>query len=281
MAGQLRSAFATMSSTEAFRRLLDIMARLRAPGGCPWDREQSHESLRPYLIEEAYELLEAIDRKDVDGIKDELGDLLLQVVFHAQIAAERHEFGIADVCSAVCQKLERRHPHVFGTLPVRDSADVIRNWGRIKAGERTVQGGPSGTLAGVPASLPALLFAERLGEKARRVGFDWPSLEAVLAKVREELEELERAVAATDTDQAGAELGDLLLTLASVGRHLGHSAELALRAAAARFMVRFQQMERVAGAHGAALDKQSPEELDRLWREAKQALAQTALHKAD
>jgi len=264
-----------MSSADQFIRLVDIMARLRAPGGCPWDREQSHRSLRPYLIEEAYELLEAIEREDAEGIKEELGDLLLQVVFHAQVAAERGDFDIGDVCSAISQKLERRHPHVFGTLSVRNSAEVIRNWGRIKAGERLGRGGSASTLAGVPASLPALLGAERLGEKARRVGFDWPSIEAVLAKAREELEELESAVAAANEDETRAELGDLLLTLASVGRHLGHSAELALRAAAARFVARFQEMERRANTDGTPLDERSAEDLDRLWQAAKQLLAET------
>lgn len=262
-----------MSSADQFTRLVRIMARLRAPDGCPWDREQSHQSLRPYLIEEAYELLEAIERGDTDGIKEELGDLLLQVVFHAQLAAEKGDFDIGDVCSAISSKLERRHPHVFGTLSVTDSAEVMRNWGRIKAGERIVRGGSRSALGGVPASLPALLGAERLGAKAKRVGFDWPSVEGVLEKAREELEELECAVAAAKEDEAAAELGDLLLTLASVGRHLDHSAELALRTAAARFVARFEEMERRASTEGTPLDERSPEDLDGLWRAAKESLA--------
>jgi MazG family protein len=227
------------------------------------------------LIEEAYELLEAIECEDVNGIKEELGDLLLQVVFHAQLAAERGEFDIGDVCSAVCEKLERRHPHVFGTLTVNDSKEVMRNWGRIKAEERIARGSSASTLAGVPASLPALLNAERLGAKARRVGFDWPSVQEVLAKVHEELEELERAVAAANEDEVAAELGDLLLTLASLGRHLGHSAEFALRAAAARFVVRFQEMERRASMEGPSLDARSAEDLERLWQSVKRSLEET------
>jgi MazG family protein len=262
-----------MTSADAFTRLVDIMARLRAPGGCPWDREQSRESLRPYLIEEAYEALDAIDSGNVDSIRDELGDVLLQVVFHARIAAERGEFDVADVCRAVSDKLERRHPHVFGNVSVRDSEEVLRNWAAIKARERRDRGDSDSAVAGLPASLPALLYAQRLGEKAARVGFDWPSLDGVLAKVREELEELERALVAGDGTAAGDELGDLLFTLASVGRHVGHSAELTLRQAVSRFVARFQEMERQAGTEGAPLAERSAEDLDRLWRAAKRACA--------
>jgi MazG family protein len=260
-----------MLAEQAFRRLLDIMARLRAPGGCPWDREQSRATLRPYLIEEAYEVLEAIDAADVRALKDELGDLLLQVVFHAQIAAERGEFAMADVCAAVSDKLERRHPHVFGEVTVRDSAEVLRNWAQIKAEERRRDGRREDALSGVPSSLPALLAAHRVGEKAARVGFDWAATADVLAKVREEFGELERAVAAGDACAAGEELGDVLLTLSSVGRHLGQDAEQALRGAVRRFVGRFQVMERTSAADGMPLRDRSPEELERLWDAAKEA----------
>jgi MazG family protein len=260
-----------MLAEQAFRRLLDIMAQLRGPGGCPWDREQSRTTLRPYLIEEAYEVLDAIDAADVRALKDELGDLLLQVVFHAQIAAERGEFAMADVCAAVSDKLERRHPHVFGDVTVRDSAEVLRNWAQIKAEERRRDGRTADALSGVPSSLPALLAAHRVGEKAARVGFDWTATADVLAKVREELGELERAVAAGDACAAGEELGDVLLTLASVGRHVGQDAEQALRGAVRRFVARFQVMERTSAADGVALRDRSPEELERLWDAAKEA----------
>jgi MazG family protein len=262
-----------MPATDAFARLVEIMARLRGPDGCPWDRAQSRETLRPYLVEETYEALEAIDRGDPDEIKDELGDLLLQVVFHAQIAAERGEFDIADVSTAVSDKLVRRHPHVFGDVTVRDAAEVLRNWARIKAGERAERQRPDGALAGVPASMPALLRAQRLGEKASRVGFDWARIEDVLAKLREELEELEEAIANGERTAAGRELGDLLLTLASLGRFLGESAEMVLGAAAERFIARFEEMERRAAADRVPLAARSAADLDRLWQAAKRRVA--------
>jgi len=262
-----------MSLEHTFRRLVDIMARLRGPGGCPWDREQSHTTLRPYLIEEAYEVLDAIDGGDAEELKDELGDLLLQVVFHAQLASERGVFGIAEVCTAIADKLERRHPHVFADVLVRDSADVLRNWARIKAEERQGDAHSASALAGIPSSLPALLAAHRVGEKAARVGFDWPTTGGVLEKVREELRELEQAIAAGDAAAATRELGDLLLTLSSLGRHLGQDAELALRGAVQRFGDRFRSMERAsaAAADGRPLRDRSPQELDRLWNAAKRA----------
>lgn len=230
-------------------------------------------SLRPYVIEEAYEVLEALDEGDAASIKDELGDLLLQVVFHAQIAAEQGDFDVADVCTGICDKLERRHPHVFGSTTVRDSAEVTRNWAAIKAQEREARGASRSAIAGLPASLPALFAAHRLGEKASRVGFDWPSVEGVLSKVHEELRELEDALAAGDASGAADELGDLLLSLASLGRHLGHSAELTLRSAAGRFSARFREMERQAAAEGRPLSDRDPADLDQLWRDAKRSLA--------
>jgi tetrapyrrole methylase family protein/MazG family protein len=258
-----------MSAAEAFADLVEIMARLRGPGGCPWDREQSRESLRPYLVEEAYEVLEAIDRGDAEEIKDELGDLLLQVVFHAQLAAERGEFDAAAVARAVSAKLVRRHPHVFGDVQVQNADEVVRNWARIKAVERAARNPQDGVLSGVPGSLPALLRAQRLGEKASRVGFDWARTEDVLAKVREELGELEDALHTGDGEAAGRELGDLLLSLASLGRFIGTSAEMALRAASERFAARFGEMERRAAADGVPLPQRSAADLDRLWEAVK------------
>src|SRR5438093_8901666 len=198
------------SVTETFTRLVDLMARLRAPGGCPWDREQTPASLRPYLLEEVYEVLEAIDAGDPAHLRDELGDLLLQIVFQSQLATEAGRFTVADVARAIADKLVRRHPHVFGDVQVRDADEVMRNWRRLKAAEREAKG-ETGALAGVPRALPALVRAEQLGEKAGHVGLDWPDATGVLDKVREELAELEAAIAAGERPAIEHELGDLLL----------------------------------------------------------------------
>jgi len=261
------------SVADALTRLLDIMARLRGPGGCPWDREQTPETLRPYLLEEAYEVLEAIDGGEPAAMRDELGDLLLQVVFQSQLAAEAGRFTIADVARAIADKLVRRHPHVFGEVQVRDAEEVVRNWRRIKAEERRAAGGDGDLFAGVPKALPALVRAEQLGEKAGHVGLDWCDASGVLAKVREEEDELRAAVAAGDRAAVERELGDLLLALVSLGRHLGVSAEMALRAANDRFVARVRQVEVAAHARGASLSELSAEELDRLWQAAKAGAA--------
>lgn len=253
-------------AAEAFVRLVGIMARLRAPGGCPWDREQTPESLRPYVVEEAYEVVEAIESGDPAALRDELGDLLLQVVFHAELAAEAGRFTVADVATAVADKLVRRHPHVFGDVAVRDADEVMRNWRRIKAEERRAAGGPTGVLDGVPPALPALARAQQVGEKAARVGLDWPDVAGVLAKLREEQAELEVALAAGDRAAAGRELGDVLLTVASLARHLDVSAEMALRDAVARFTTRVARIEARAPRPLAEL---AADELDRLWAAAK------------
>ena len=257
------------SVADSFLRLVDLMARLRGPDGCPWDREQTPESLRPYVIEEAYEVLEAIERGDPEALRDELGDLLLQVVFQAQLATEAGRFTIADVANAVTDKLVRRHPHVFGDVEVRDADEVMRNWRRIKAEERHARGGEHDPLASVPAALPALVRAQQLGEKAHQLGFDWPDVAGVLAKLREEQAELEAAVAAGDRTAAACELGDVLLTLTSVARHLDVPAEMALRDAADRFVARARRVEAGARARGAALADLDPAERERLWALAK------------
>jgi MazG family protein len=257
------------SVAETFTRLVDIMARLRAPGGCPWDREQTPESLRPYLLEEVYEVLEAIDAGDSAAVRDELGDLLLQIVFQSQLAAEAGRFDVSDVARAIADKLVRRHPHVFGDVAVRDADEVVRNWRRIKAEERRAAGKEDDVFAGVPAALPALVRAQQLGEKAAQVGFDWAAASAVLAKVREEQEELTQAIASRDTAAIEHELGDLLLALTSLGRHLDVSSEIALRAANDRFVSRVRRAEASARARGLELTDLGPEELDRLWIEAK------------
>jgi len=250
-----------------FARLVDIMARLRAPGGCPWDREQTPQSLRPYVLEEAYEVLEAIEQGDPTALCEELGDLLLQVVFQAELAAEAGTFTIADVATAISDKLERRHPHVFGDARADTADEVARNWRRLKAVERT----PSDTsiVDGVPGALPALARAQKVGDRIAHAGFDWPNLPAVLAKVHEELHELEDAVRTDRGAHAVAELGDLLLTATSVARHLGTSAELALREATDRLGQRMRAVEAAAGREGRVLSDLSAADRDRLWDAAK------------
>lgn len=256
---------------EAFIRLVEIMARLRGPGGCPWDREQTPASLRPYLVEETYEVLEAIDGGDPAALRDELGDLLLQIVFHAQLAAEAARFTAADVARAIAAKLVRRHPHVFGDVQVRDADEVVRNWRRIKGEERREKGEDHDVFAGVPAALPALLRADQLGEKAAHVGLDWSAAPAVLEKVHEEGHELEAAIASGDRAAIEHELGDLLLALASLGRHLGVSAELALRAANDRFVARARRADAAARIEGLRLADLAPGDVERLWQAAKRS----------
>jgi MazG family protein len=257
-----------MSTGKSFEELVRLMARLRAPGGCPWDREQTHESIKPYVIEEAYEVAEAIEGGDPEELRGELGDLLLQVVFHAEMAREAETFDIEGVIRGVCDKLRRRHPHVFGDVDVQNSAEVLRNWARIKADERK-QSEDRSAVAGVPRALPALLRARRVGEKASHVRFDWSDVDQVLDKVGEELEELRAAMRAGEDARIDAELGDLLLTLSSLGRHLGLHAEDALQRANDRFIRRFRHVEARLAERQRDPHSASAEELDRLWEEAK------------
>lgn len=256
---------------EAFQELVRVMARLRAPGGCPWDRDQTHESLVRYLIEEAYEVVDAIEAGDAAALRDELGDLLLQVVFHAELAAESRRFDADDVCRAIVGKLVRRHPHVFGEESAHTPAEVENRWERVKAAEKRERGDASGVLDGVPRQLPALLKAQRLTEKAGTVGFDWPDAGAVLDKLREELDELEAA--RTEGSEAGVaeELGDLLFVVANLGRHLGVDAEAALQAANAKFTRRFHHVERRLREQGRSPVDAPLDEMDGLWEEAKRA----------
>src|SRR5262245_58534686 len=212
---------ADAAAIAALARLVDIMARLRAPGGCPWDREQTHATLRPYLLEEAYEVLDAIEHGDPAALRDELGDLLLQVVFHAELAREAGTFSIGDVATAIADKLERRHPHVFGDVAVRGADDVVRNWKQIKAEERaSTHGVEAGVLDGVPRALPGLAHAQKVGDRLAHVGFDWDAAAGVLAALDAERAELAQAIAGDDPAAARRELGDVLLTLASLARHL-------------------------------------------------------------
>ena len=233
--GQLRTVV-------LFAHLLAIMRRLRGPDGCPWDREQDFRSLRRFTLEEAYEVVQAIDDGDRGALAGELGDLLLQIVFLSQMGAEEGSFRIDDVVDSISGKLVRRHPHVFGDVDVADANEVLRNWEAIKRDERAGKG-ESSLLDDVPHSLPALERAQKLGKRAAQLDFDWPEAGAVLAKVSEELDELSAAAAADDRNAVEEELGDLLLAITSLARHLGVSAEVAANGAAAKFERRFRQVE--------------------------------------
>jgi tetrapyrrole methylase family protein/MazG family protein len=241
-----------------------ITAQLRGPGGCPWDREQTHRSLTPYMIEEAYEAVDAVDRGDDVDLVEELGDVLLQVVLHSQLAEEEGRFSLADVAAEVNGKLVRRHPHVFGDVQVAGSAEVLRNWEQIKRVEKGER--RSSALDGIPPALPALSLAQTMGRKAAKLGFDWPDVDGVLAKVREEVAELQ---ATADAAERHDEMGDLLFALSSLCRHLGIDGEDALRAAARKFERRFRRVEALAQAQGLNLTTLDPESLDRLWEQAK------------
>lgn len=245
--------------------LLSLMGRLRAEGGCPWDREQTRASLKPYLIEETYEALEALDAGETGHIVEELGDVLFQVVFHCQIALEQGEFTMADVLQAVLQKMTRRHPHVFGNAEVADAGEALRQWEQIKRSEADGDEGPRSALDGVPKSLPSLLRAQRLQAKAGRVGFDWPTWQEAWSKVREEMAETDEAMLAGDANRVRAELGDLLFSLVNVARLLEIDAEGSLRQAAETFTRRFKEVEAAMRAEGRQVDEASAEELDRQW----------------
>lgn len=259
---------------KALERLVGIMRRLREPGGCPWDREQDLKSLRPYLIEECYEVLDEMDKVAYGGpwrpLAEELGDLLFQIVFHARLAEEQQAFDMADVCDAIADKIERRHPHVFGDLKLEGSTRVLENWAKLKSEERKAKHGHAGSvLDGVPTGAPALQRAERLTEKASRIGFDWPDYAGVRAKLDEELRELDEAVASKDRAAIEHELGDVLFSLANVARWLNTPGEDALRQANHRFVRRFHRMEERLDAEGGKFDKQPLEKLNALWDQAK------------
>lgn len=250
-----------------FDRLLDIMHKLRGPGGCPWDAEQTHESLTRYLLEETYEVIEAIDEKSPQHLKEELGDLLLQPVFHATIAEESGSFTINDVIDTICEKLVRRHPHVFGDLEIKDSNAQVENWERIKKEEKGEER-PS-ALSGVPNHLPALLRAHKISEKASRVGFDWDHSDQVFAKVMEELHEFEEAWGEGDPERMEDELGDLLFSIVNLGRFLSLNPEEALRKTINRFKERFTFVENNLNSRGIKIQETTIQELDRLWEQAK------------
>jgi ATP diphosphatase len=255
-------------AAEQLEALLTLMRTLRDPeSGCPWDREQTFETIAPYTIEEAYEVADAIARADLQRLCDELGDLLFQVVFHARMAEERGQFDFADVAQGIREKLVRRHPHVFGKAG-GDAAALSESWEAQKASERAARGA-SGVLADVPTALPALTRAAKLGKRAARVGFDWDGAAGVRTKVDEELAELDRAIEAGRKDQIAEEFGDLLFTLANWSRHLDLDAEQALRAASLKFERRFESMEDTARHSQQRLETLSAAQWEQLWSVAK------------
>ncbi|MEN6414851.1 MAG: nucleoside triphosphate pyrophosphohydrolase [Veillonellales bacterium] len=248
--------------------LVDVMTRLRSPGGCVWDREQNHSSLRRYIVEEVYEVLEAIDLKAGDKLCEELGDLLLQIVFHARVAEECGEFTMQDVVNEVTQKLIRRHPHVFGDITVRDAAEVLVNWEQIKKREKGNADRKS-VLDGISPGLPALMRAYKLQNKAAKVGFDWDDIEPVWGKIEEELRELKTAVQDKDKTAAEGELGDVLFSMANLARFLGLEPEVALNVTNNKFVSRFTYIEKQVQSQGLSWDKLSLADLDILWEQAK------------
>jgi MazG family protein len=255
----------------AIERLLEIMIRLRDPvAGCPWDLQQDFRSIAPHTLEEAYEVADAIERSDLPALRDELGDLLFQVAFHSQLASERGAFAFDDVVEAICDKLTRRHPHVFGGAPVADAAQQSRLWESFKAGEREASGQGKGALAGVPLALPALSRARKLGRRAADAGFDWPDAGGPRAKIDEELAELDIVVdTGGNAGRLEAELGDLLFSVVNLARHLDVDSETALRRANERFERRYAHLEQALAALGVAPGSAGPELLDRLWVAAK------------
>ena len=256
-----------LGANASFEAFQELVAHLRAPEGCPWDREQTHRSLRPHLLEEAYEVLTALDAEDVNALREELGDLLLQIVLHAQIASEYGEFTMSDVLGNIHAKLVHRHPHVFGDLKLKDKQGVIQNWERLKAAERRSSGlADKGLLDGIAIILPALSQAEAFQKRAARVGFDWANLQGVIDKIDEEFREVRRA---SDPETRAAEIGDLLFAVVNLARWLDVDAESALREANDRFRERFAYIESSARAQGREMSEFSLEELDDLWDEAK------------
>ncbi len=248
-------------------RLRDIVSVLRAPNGCAWDREQTHESLRGALIEECYEVIDAIERRDDANLKEELGDLLLNIVMHAQMAGERGAFVLEEVAAEVCEKMIRRHPHVFGDKLAGTSAQVLKQWEQIKRAEKG--SAPAGLLEGVPTALPALLRAQNIQKKAGRVGFDWPDAGPVFNKLEEEIAEVRDAISNRNQQAVEQEVGDLLFTAVNLARKLGVDAETALASTTNRFIRRFQAVERELAAEGRKVEGSTLEELDRVWEKIK------------
>lgn len=255
-------------SARNFAKLCEIVAKLRAPGGCPWDREQTNESILPNLIEEAYEVAHAVHAKDDANLREELGDLILVAVMHAEIAEEQRRFNIEDILQEVTTKLIRRHPHVFGESAVNDSHGVVKQWEAIKRGEKSESG--RHYLADLPAALPALMRAQKAQKKAARVNFDWAEIRDVVAKVDEELAEAKEAIASRDPGAIADEIGDLLFAVVNLARKSGLDAEMALQQATDKFVERFSRVEDELRSRGKKLGDAGLEELDVIWNAVKQ-----------
>ena len=258
------------NAARELQRAAAIMARLRAVDGCPWDREQTFDTIKRHTLEETYEVFDAIERRAWPELKDELGDLLLQVLFYAQMATEAGYFDLRDVAENLSAKLIRRHPHVFGDAQAIDSSAVLRNWEQIKLEEKKAAKPDESLLDGIPRSMPATLEAAKLGSKAAKVGFDWPDANGLFAKLDEEIAELRAEVDRNDADRVESEFGDLMFTVMNLSRHLKVDAESALRRSNARFRARFAAMELAAGG-ADSLQAMSAEQLERLWENAKAA----------
>jgi tetrapyrrole methylase family protein/MazG family protein len=257
-------------SSEAMERLLGVMRKLRAPDGCPWDIKQTHDSLKSDLIEEAYEVIDAIESGNPSELEEELGDLLLQVVFHAQISAEAEEFDFSQVANGISDKLIRRHPHVFGEVNVADADEVLQNWDAIKKTEKQEKGeAPKSIVAGIPKHLPALQKAYQVQKRAARAGFDWDNLDDVFAKLHEEIDEVKDAIQREHEADTRNELGDLLFSVVNVSRFLGYNPEELLNHNIKKFIRRFQYVENQVHASGKEFKAFSLEELDQFWDQAK------------
>ena len=258
------------SAGEKFQKLVETMARLRAPGGCPWDREQTFDSIKPYTLEETYEVLDAIDRRQWSELAEELGDFMLQAVFYAQMASEEKLFDIGDALDAINGKLIRRHPHVFGEQSAATAGDVKRIWGEVKAAEKKDKGKQDGLLAPVPRTLPALVEAQQISSRAAGAGFDWENPEQVLDKLHEELAEFAEARRHASHDELENEMGDLLFVLVNLARFVKVDPEQALRRTNAKFRKRFAYIEQKLAERGRKLEDSNLEEMESLWQEAKQ-----------
>jgi MazG family protein len=254
---------------EKFQKLVEIMTRLRGPGGCPWDREQTFDTIKPYTLEETYEVLDAIDRRDWNELAEELGDFMLQAVFYAQMASEQGLFAIDDALDAINQKLLRRHPHVFGAESAETAGDVKRIWGEIKAAEKKGKGKQDGLLESVPRALPALVEGQQIASRAAGVGFDWENPEQVIEKLHEELAEFDEARRKSSQEELEGELGDMLFVLVNLARFVKVDPEQALRKTNAKFRHRFGYIERKLAERGRKLEDATIDEMEALWQEAK------------